>query len=77
MDDLLDGNGGTEGQRMGLFSNHNGEGDYGVEEFPVQKRVIHFLGKRIDARNRMNVEICILIEAGTSVSNDRSTTTDI
>jgi len=77
VDDSLDGNGDTEVHRTGLFSNHNGEGDYGVEEFPVKKRVIHFLGERIDARNRMNVEICILIEAGTSVSNERSTTTVI
>jgi hypothetical protein len=77
VDDLLDGNGKAGGQRMGLFSNHNGEGNYGVEEFPVQKHVIHFLGERIDARNRMNVEICILMEAGTPVSNERFTTTDI
>ena len=62
---------------MGLFSNHSREGDYGVEEFPVQKHIIHFLGERIDARNRMNVEICLLIKAGTSVSNKRSTTTEI
>ena len=77
VDDSLDGNGDTEVHRTGLFSNHNGEGDYGVEEFPVKKRVIHFLGERIDARNRMNMEICILIKAGTSVSNERSSTTDI
>ena len=76
VEDSLDGNG-TDGQRMGLFSNHSGEGDYEVEEFSVHKRIIHFLGERIDARNRMNVEICILIEAGTSVVNERSTTSEI
>ena len=76
-DNSLDGNEGTEVQTIGLFSNHFGEGDYEVQEFPVQKHVMHFLGKRIDARNRMNVEICLLIEAGTSVLNERSTTTEI
>ena len=54
-DDSLDGNEGTEGQTIGLFSNHTKEGDYEVQESPVQKRVIHFFGERIDARNRMNV----------------------
>ncbi len=76
-DDSFDENEGAEGPTIGLFSNHTGEGDYEVQEFPVQKRVIHFLGERIDARNRMNVEICLLIEAGSSVLNERSTTTEI
>ena len=37
-----------------------------------------FLGEKIDQqRNRLNVEICILIEAGTAVLNERATTADL
>jgi hypothetical protein len=76
IDDSLDENDGTEGARTRLFANHTGDGDCRVEEFVVQKHVMHFLGKRIDQRNRLNVEICLLIKAGTSDSNERSTTTE-
>ena len=61
----FNGDDGIDGHPVGLFSNHSGEGDYEVEKFLVQKRIIHFLGERIDAQNRMNVQICILIKAGT------------
>lgn len=38
-----------------------GEGDYAVEEFSIQQRIMHFLGQRIDKQNRFNVEICLLL----------------
>ena len=67
-----------DGKCPGLFGNHTGEGDYTVSEFSLQQRVMHFLGKKIDQqRNRLNVKICILIEAGTAVSNERATTADL
>ena len=54
----------------GLFGNHTGDGDYSSE--------LHFLGEAIDQqKNRFNVEACLLIEAGTSVSNEWTTTATI
>ncbi len=37
---------------------------------------MHFLGQKIDKQNRVNVEICLLLEAGSSVSDERSTITN-
>ena len=54
-----------------------GEGDYAVEEFSIQQRIMHFLGQRIDKQNRFNVEICLLLEAGSSVSDERATTSNL
>ena len=52
------------------------EGDYSANDFSIQNRVMHFLyvyGDRIDnKRNRQNVEISFLIEAGTSVSDEKN-----
>jgi len=74
---LGDHNVGNAGEINGLFRNHTGEGNYTVYEFSIQQNVMHFLGDRIDQRNRMNVETCLLIEAGMSVSNERATTSEI
>ena len=61
----------------GLFGNHTGDGDYS-SEFSIHQRILHFLGEAIDQqKNRFNVEACLLIEAGTSVSNERTTTATI
>ena len=62
---------------IGLFLSHSGESDYTVADFSVQQRVMHFLGAHIDRTNRSNVETCLLIEAGTAVINERSTTAEI
>jgi hypothetical protein len=51
MESSINGNYEINGHPVGLFSNHSGEGNYEVEEFSVHKRIIHFLGERIDARN--------------------------
>jgi hypothetical protein len=41
-------------------------------------RVLHAWGEKIDQqKNRFNVEICLLIEAGTAISNECSTTAAI
>ncbi len=50
-----------------------GEGDYAVDEFSAQQWIMHFWGQGIDQRNRLNVEICLLLEAGSSVSDERTT----
>jgi len=61
----------------GLFGEHTGESDYAASEFSLSQRVMHFLGEKIDQqKNRFNVEICILIEAGTAVSNEKTTTAE-
>ena len=61
----------------GLFGNHNGDGDY-ASNFTIHQRILHFLGEAIDQqKNRFNVEACLVIEAGTSVSNERTTTATI
>ena len=54
-----------------------GEGDYAVEEFSIQQRIMHFPEQRIDKQNRFNVEICLLLEAGSSVSDERATTSNL
>ena len=65
----------NEDESVDFFGAHSGEGEYAVAEFSVQQRVIHFLRERIDNRkNRQNVEISLLIEAGSSVSNERAMT---
>ncbi len=62
----------------GLFGSHNGDGDYTASQFSVQQRIMHFLGERIDhQKNRINVEICLLVEAGTAVTNERGVSTDM
>jgi hypothetical protein len=61
-----------------LFGTHNGDGDYTASQFSVQQRIMHFLGERIDQQmNRVNVEICLLIEAGTAVTNERAVTSEV
>ena len=54
-----------------------GEGDYSVNEFSVQQRVMHFLRQKIDRGNSLNVEICLLLEAGTSVSDESTTVANL
>ncbi len=67
-----------EDESADFFGATSGEGDYAVADFSVQQRVMHFLRERIDNRkNRQNVEICLLVEAGSSVSNERATTSDV
>jgi len=62
----------------GLFATHNGDGDYTALQFSVQQRIMHFLGERIDQqKNRVDVEICLLIEAGTSVTNERAVAIEV
>ena len=77
IDKSLDDKKGTEGDRNGLFGNHTSEGNYRVDEFSVQKCVTHLLGKTVDPRNRLNLEVCLLIKAGAYVSNKRATTTEV
>ena len=50
-----------------------GEGDYSVDEFSVQQQVMNFLQQEIEPGNCLNVEICLLLEAGLSASNKRTT----
>jgi hypothetical protein len=39
---------------------------------------MHFLGERNNQKkNRVNVEICLLIEADTAVTNERAVTTEV
>ena len=48
---------------------------YAAEEFLIHQRIMHFLrGRKIDQVTRQNVEICLLIEAGGSVTSERTTT---
>ena len=68
----------NEDEPVNFFGDASGEGDYAVEEFSIQQRVMHFLRERIDnCKNRQNVEICLLVEAGSSVSDERTTTSDL
>ena len=67
----------TEESGTGLFAPNSGEGDYTVSDFPVQQHVMHFLGATINRNNRSNVETCLLIEAGTAVINERTTSAEI
>jgi hypothetical protein len=68
----------NEDEPADIFGDANGEGDYAIQDFSVQQRIMHFLRERIDNRkNRQNVEICLLVEAGSSVSDERATTTDV
>jgi hypothetical protein len=68
----------NEDKSVDFFGATSGEGDYAVAEFSVQQRVMHFLRERIDNRkNRQNVEICLLVEAGLSVSDERATTSNV
>ena len=46
-------------------------------KFSIQQRIMHFLGQKIDKQNRFNVEICLLLEAGSSVSDERATTSNL
>ena len=62
----------------GLFGTHNGDGDYTASQFSVQQCNMHFVGERIDQqKNRVNVEICLLIEASTAVTNERAVTSEV
>ena len=58
-----------------MFGTHLGDGDYVAAEFLVHQRILHFLGENIDQqKNQYNVEACLLIELGTAVSNEWTTT---
>ena len=60
-----------------FFGAINGGGDYAIKDFSVQQRVMHFLREQINnCKNRQNVEICLLVEAGSSMSDERATTTN-
>jgi hypothetical protein len=62
----------------GLFGTHNGDGDYTASQFSVQQCKMHFVGERINQqKNRVNVEICLLIEASTAVTNERAVTSEV
>ncbi|KAL3788791.1 hypothetical protein HJC23_006244 [Cyclotella cryptica] len=51
------------------------DGTYAAAEFSIHQRIMHFLrGRKIDHVTRQNVEICLLIEAGGSVTYERTTT---
>ena len=53
-----------------------GDGDYAMEEYSINQHIRHFLGRRIDKMNRECVEICLLIKAGTAVTNKKPTSSD-
>jgi hypothetical protein len=63
-------------QNTGFMNSADYDGDYTANDFSIQNRVMHFLyGDRIDnKRNRQNVKISLLIEAGTSVTEEKTTT---
>lgn len=48
-----------------------GNSDYSVDALSVQQ--LNFLGQKIDLRNRVNVEICLLLETNLSVSVEKLT----
>lgn len=50
-----------------------GKSNYAVDKLCVQQRIMYFLGQSIDQRNRLNVEICLLLGAWLSVSKERTT----
>ena len=60
-------------QNNGFMNSADYDGDYTANDFSIQNRVMHFLyGDRIDnKRNRQNVEISLLIEARTSVIEEK------
>ena len=58
-----------------MFDTHLGDGYYLAAELSVHQRILQFLGENIDQqKNQYNVEACLLIEFGTAVSNERTTT---
>ena len=62
----------------GLFGSHNDNGDYTASQFSVQQHIMHCLGEQIDhQKNWLNVEICLLIEAGTTVTNESVVSTEV
>ena len=63
-------------QNNGFINSADYDGDYTANDFSIQIRVMHFLyGDCIDnKRNRQNVKISLLIEAGTSVTEEKTTT---
>ena len=65
-----------EQQNNGCMNSADYDGDYSANYFSIQNRVMHFLhGDHIDnKRNRQNIEISLLIEAGTSVIDEKTTT---
>jgi hypothetical protein len=72
------GESGNINDSVDFFCDARGEGDYAVKEYSVQQRVVHFFCDRIDnCKNRQSVEICLLLEAGSSVSDEKATTSDL
>ena len=63
-------------QNNGFMNSADYDGDYTANDFSIQNRVMHFLyGDHTDnKRNRQNVEISLLIEAGTSVTEEKTIT---
>ena len=47
-----------------------------MEEYSLQHYLVHFLERKTDNKNQPNVKICLLIEAGTSVMNEKPTTSN-
>jgi hypothetical protein len=69
---------GNDDDSVDFFGGDRDVGDYSVEELSVQQRVMQFLSNRIgNCKNRLNVETCLLLEAGWSVSNEKATTSDL
>jgi hypothetical protein len=68
-----------EGLVTGFFDDDEyTSGAYAAADFPISQRIMHFLrGRKIDNVTRQNVEICLLIEAGGSVSSERTTTASV
>ena len=59
------------------FDENAGEFDYAAEGFNFHDRVLHFLrGNFITRNTRLVVEMCILIEAGSSTIAERPTTSE-
>ena len=65
-----------EWQNNDFMNSADYNGDYSANDFSIQNRVMHFLyGDRIDnKRNQQNVESSLLIEDGTSVTEEKTTT---
>jgi hypothetical protein len=47
-----------------------------MEEYSIHQHIRLFLGRRINKMNRECAEICLLIKAGTAVTNKKATTSD-
>jgi hypothetical protein len=56
----------------GILLEEMGDGNYAF----IHQHIRHFLGRRINKMNRECVEICLLIKAGTAVTNKKATSSD-